>query len=366
LLPQATLRGLWRPRRGTTSDDRALYDLAAELVTTPLNRARPLWRATVVTGFARGRWAVVVVFHHVLADGIGGLAVLAHLMDGLAPSDETNAPGPSPPLWRLALDAMAERVRAIANLPRALRRLADGIAQSLPGVTLHAPRTSLNTPTGSRRRLAVARIPLYAARAVAHDHSATVNDVVLAAITGALRTVLLRRGEDVATIVVSVPVSSRASAGTELGNQVGVLPVVLPASGDEGERLTQIAGIMRDRKRGQRGASAAVLEPAFRLLAKIGALRWLLDRQRMINTFVTNLRGPAEPTTFLGAPVLDIVIVNGTTGNVSVAFGVLSYAGTLNVSVIADPAVCQEHDALAAALQEQLVSIVGASTPHRS
>ena len=187
---------------------------------------------------------------------------------------------------------------------------------------------------------------------------------MLAAVTGAIRAVLLRRGEDITTLVVSVPVSGRASAGAELGNQVGVLPVVLPAAGDAEERLTQIARITRDRKHGQRGASAAVLEPAFRLLATLGVVPWLLDRQRMINTFVTNLRGPTQPMRLLGAPVLDVVIVNGTTGNVSVAFGVLSYAGALNVSVIADPDVCHEHDAVTAALQKQLVMLTGTSGVH--
>ncbi len=347
----------------TPGDDRALYDLAADLVTTRLDRARPLWRTTVVTGLTHGRWAVIMVFHHVLADGIGGLTVLAHLADGLTPPVDARAPAPPPPLWRLALDAAGQRARTITHLPGTLRRTADGIAQSLPGITLHTPRTSLNRPTGPRRRLAVARVALDPVRAVAHEHQATVNDVVLAAVTGAIHTVLQRRGEDVTTLVVSVPVSARASAGAELGNQVGVLPVVLPAAGDAEERLTQIARITRDRKHGQRGASAAVLEPAFRLLATLGAVRWLLDRQRMINTFVTNLRGPTQPMRLLGAPVLDVVIVNGTTGNVSVAFGVLSYAGALNVSVIADPGVCHEHDALTAALQQQLSSLIARATP---
>lgn len=345
-------------------DDRALYDLAADLVTTRLDRARPLWRAAVVTGLTRGRWAVVVVFHHVLADGIGGLAVLARLADGLAPPAERPAPVPPPRVWRLALDAAAERLRAIAGLPRTLRRIAEGIRQTLPGVTLHAPATSLNQPTGPRRRLAVARVPLAPVRAVAHQHAATVNDVVLTAVTGAIHMVLLRRGEEITPIVVSVPVSGRASGGAELGNQVGVLPVVLPAAGEPHERLTRTARIMRDHKRGERGASASVLEPAFRLLARLGVVGWLLDRQRMINTFVTNLRGPAQPMTLLGAPVLDVVIVNGTTGNVSVAFGVLSYAGALNVSVVADPDVCHDHDELTAAVQEQLAMLTDTSSVH--
>ena len=63
-------------------DKQALMDVAAETVTRPLPPGRPLWSATLVTGLAGGRNALVVVFHHVLADGIGGLAVLGCLVDG--------------------------------------------------------------------------------------------------------------------------------------------------------------------------------------------------------------------------------------------------------------------------------------------
>jgi diacylglycerol O-acyltransferase / wax synthase len=339
-------------------DDRALYDLAAHLVTTRLDDIRPLWAATLISGVAGGQWSLVVVFHHVLADGIGGLVILAHLVDGTATSAVPRTPRGAPGRWDLSVDAAAARLSALVHLPRALRLFGAGIAQILPGVTVRAARTALNRPTGPRRRLTVARASLDAVRTVAHAHGATVNDVVLAAVPAALRAVQLRHGEDLTRVVVSVPVSARSPNSTALGNQVGAVPVALPATGSAVVRLEETARIMRARKRGSGGASAAVLAPAFRLLVTLGLLRWFVDHQRMINTFVTNLRGPVEPLMFLGARVLDIVVVNGTTGNVSVAFGVLSYAGTVNVTIVADPDVYPDQDALTGVLQHELDAIV--------
>ena len=78
-------------------DHAAFLAVAVDAVTRPLSRARPLWRAVVVTGMADGRVGVVLVLHHVLADGIGGLAVLARLVDGSeAPSDPAVRARPAP------------------------------------------------------------------------------------------------------------------------------------------------------------------------------------------------------------------------------------------------------------------------------
>ena len=181
--------------------------------------------------------------------------------------------------------------------------------------------------------------------------------MLLAAIAGALRALLASRGEQLDPVTASVPVSARqAATAGQLGNQVGVMPVALPASGDLAGRVTRIAAITRERKTAARGTSAALLGPAFRLLAPTGLLRWFFDRQRLIHTFVTNLRGPAEPLTFAGAPVRAVIPIPSTTGNVTVTFGVLSYAGTLRITVLSDPSRVPDVDVLAAALRRELGS----------
>ena len=176
--------------------------------------------------------------------------------------------------------------------------------------------------------------------------------------TGALRAVLAERGENVDRLVVSMPVSARRQASVgQLGNQVGVIPVEVPTVGDPLQRLDAVAAITRSAKTVTPGASASVIGPAFRALAAIGVFGWFIAHQRLINTFVSNLRGPQQQLRFLGATVVDMMPVSMITGNVTVAFTALSYAGTLVVTIVADPELCPETTALREALDREFAEL---------
>lgn len=177
----------------------------------------------------------------------------------------------------------------------------------------------------------------------------------MTAITGALAQFLHQRQEDVDHFVVSIPVSGReAATAARLGNELGVMPVTVPATGPPGARMEAVAAITPARKQTHRAASAAVLIPAFRFLAATGTLNWFTRHQRMVTTFVTNLRGPDSPVAFVDASVEEIIPVNSTSGNVRVAFGVFSYAGTLTVTVVADADLACDLPRLVALLQTEL------------
>jgi diacylglycerol O-acyltransferase / wax synthase len=196
---------------------------------------------------------------------------------------------------------------------------------------------------------------LAAVRDLGHTHGGTVNDVILAAVTGALRALLASRGEQLEQVTVSVPVSARRRATSgQLGNQVGVMPVALPAAGTLAGRITAIAVITRQRKTAAKGTSVALLGPLFRLLARAGLLRRFVNRQRLVHTFATNLRGPAQPLTFGGAPLRAIIPIANTAGNVPVTFAALSYAGTVWLTVLSDPDQAPDVDTLTAALRQDL------------
>jgi diacylglycerol O-acyltransferase / wax synthase len=355
-------------------DDQALLDLAAAQLGEPLPRSRPLWSATFVTGLADGGTGLLVIMDHVLADGIAGLAVLGALTDQAAEAAGARTdriPAPAPRARELAADAWRGRLRRAARAEpgtprqaRGLRRIREGIAE-LGGARppRRRPATSLNRPVGPLRRLDVVAVDLAAIRGLGHAHGGTVNDVVLAAVAGALRTLLAARGEQLGEVTITVPVAARRAAATggELGNQIGIMPVTVPATGDLGARITRTAAITRERKADARGASAALFVPAFLLLARTGLLRWFADHQRAVHTFVTNLRGPEDPLTFDGAMVRAIILIPSTTGNVTVTFAASSYAGTLCITILSDPARVPDAPALAAALRHELSApLIGA------
>ena len=347
-------------------DERALLDLAAAQLAEPMPRSRPLWSATFVTGLADGGTGLLVIMDHVLADGIAGLAVLGTLVDQAAQTAQPQAdrfPAPTPRGRELAAEAWRARLRrarqAGAGGPRqtrGLRRIREGMAElGSARPPRRRPATSLNRPVGPRRRLDVVAVDLPAIRDLGHAHGGTVNDVVLAAVAGALRTLLAARGEQLGEVTITVPVAARrAATGGELGNQIGIMPVTVPAAGDFGARVTRTAELTRQRKSGARGASAALFVPAFLLLARTGLLRWFTNHQRIVQTFVTNLRGPDHPLTFGGATVRAIIPIPTTTGNVTVTFAASSYAGTLRITILSDPARMPDAPALATALRRQL------------
>jgi diacylglycerol O-acyltransferase len=357
------------------ADERALLDLAAAQLGEPLPRSRPLWSATFVTGLAGGGIGLLVIMDHVLADGVAGLAVLGALVDQVAETAQARAdrfPAPAPRARELAADAWRGRLRragragpGVPRQARGLRRIREGMAE-LGGTRppRRRPATSLNRPVGPRRRLDVVAADLAGLRDLGHAHGGTVNDVVLAAAAGALRTLLAARGEQLGEVTITVPVAARrAATGGELGNQIGIMTVTVPATGDFGTRVTRTAEITRERKSRARGASAALFVPAFLLLARIGLLRWFARHQRVVQTFVTNLHGPEYPLTFGGAAVRAIIPIPSTTGNVTVTFAATSYAGTLRITILSDPSRMPDAAALAAALRHELSAPLIAPLP---
>ena len=346
--------------RGET-DDELLLQVANRLVCTPLDHDRPLWAALWVTGLTQDRAALVLVMHHVLTDGVGGIAVLAALADGPVRAGSDTFPQPPPTRSALAGSAWRGRAAGLARAPQRLRLALRGLAELGLGsrpLTL-AARTSLNRPTGPDRRLTTVDVPLVDVVTSAHRRDCTVNDLVLTAVTGALSAFLRHRGEHPTELVVSVPVSSRRSASADrLGNQTGVVPLSIPTIPDRDARLRRIADMTRNSKAHPRGSSAAPLGVVFRGLARLGIFQLFIDHQRLIHTFVTNVRGPDRTLRFAGHEILTLIPVAVTPGNVSICFDVLSYRGRLLVTVVVDPGLVPEGDVLTRLLSEELGNLL--------
>ena len=330
-------------------DENALLALAAAEASALLPRNRPLWRAVHVTGLRNGGGALILVLHHAVADGLGSLAVLGQLVDAPTrrpPTESGTGDEPSHPGSSAPQDPDDVSVREL--LPSRHRR---------------RPVRALNTPIGAHRRLAVTTVPLGPLITAAHRASATVNDLVLVSVGDALRAVLEAEGQDLGSVVVSVPVSQRPATATgELGNRVGVMPVRVPCTGPLARRLVDVAATTRRRRpaahRGDRlGVSLVTTGPVFSLLSRLGLFQWFIAHQRLVNTFVTNLHGPAQQLTLLGAPIIAMTPFSPIAGNVTVAFTAFSYAGTLSVTVVADADRWPDATPIATALGRALAAL---------
>jgi hypothetical protein len=251
----------------------------------------------------------------------------------------------------------------VGRLARRIRVTASGLRDL--GVGARPPRlvarTSLNRPTGPTRRIGVVDRPLDLVLSAAHRLGATVNDLVLVAVAGALVDVLEGRGEGADEIVVSVPYSARPSTtARDLGNASGVVPFRVPGTGaDARARLERVHAQSLAQRNRPRAASAAPLGLVFRFLARVGLFRWFIERQRLVTTFVTNVRGPAQSVRLGGCEVSRIIPVAVTPGNTTATFDVLSYAGRLGVTVVADPVTAPDAPHLVARVGARLDELLG-------
>jgi hypothetical protein len=155
---------------------------------------------------------------------------------------------------------------------------------------------------------------------------------------------------------MTVPVSGRPT-GREpaLGNMVSPMLISAPATGTVPDRLRQVAAQVRAHKAAATGPPPiAVLGWLFRPLAALGGYRWYMNHQHRFHTLVSHVRGPTEPVTLGGSAITSAIPVGtGPGGNIPVYFEVLSYAGVLTVTAIADPGHFTSLSALTDALRTE-------------
>jgi WS/DGAT/MGAT family acyltransferase len=188
-------------------DEAALLSVCAELNSGRLDRSRPLWEMWMLDGLAEGRAAILIRLHHVVADGIAAMAMMAALFDPgprpdrLVPAAPEWAPRPVPGARELAGDDLRRQCQAAAGVVARLRH-PEAVASRLRLLARQAsrlaregraPRVSLNVPVGEHRRIRLLRADLERARTAAHAHGGTVNDIMLDAVAGGARALLAAR-----------------------------------------------------------------------------------------------------------------------------------------------------------------------------
>ncbi len=367
-------------RRGLPSpgNESALQALAGDLASIPLDRAKPLWDMYLIDGPQPGS-AVIVRMHHCIADGIALAQVMLSLTD---PADGATAHGPAAavepatrdgiiggPLGSLyrTTDALVRAGIGTLVHPRRVLDLGDGLvadARAAAKLLLTPPdaRSALEHDAGAARSVAWSRpLSLPAVKEIAKAHGATINDVMLAAVSGALRGYLKAIGEEPHPITTMVPVNLRPVdrlAGEELGNRFGLVFLTLPVDlASRRERLHELKDRMDAIKNSAEGpVSYAMLEAAGSTSPEIERL--IIDFFTAKATAVmTNVPGPRQAVSLAGSPMRTVLVWAPTAGSVGMSVSIFSYDSRITVGLLTHTAQVPRPGEIVARLHREVAAL---------
>jgi WS/DGAT/MGAT family acyltransferase len=340
-----------------------LADLAARILSTPLDRSRPLWEVWVVEGLEDGCFALVAKVHHAIADGMTGASLLASMFS-VSPDAPPLSPLPAadteedevPSEFDLVRDAVVSRLGKGRNLADLVRRTRGALGEFYArrqsgehraGATLlDSPRTSWNAPITAQRSAAFARVAQTDIKAIRKLHGATSNDVVLALCAGLLRRFLEARGElPLAPLVAACPIAVRGRGGRTGGNQISALFTSLATNlEDPVERLSVIRAVTRAAKEehsllgGDMVSSwAELMSPSvFSTAARLYTKYRISERHRpLYNVSISNVPGPRVPLYFVGSRLLAAYPLGPVVEGVGLNITVMSYADQVDFGFLA-------------------------------
>jgi WS/DGAT/MGAT family acyltransferase len=367
--------------------DHALRALAARLISGPLDLDHPLWHTWLVTGLQGDRFALVNTNHHAMIDGISGTDIMSVLLttspvaraSGTVPLPWSPATEPTPA--QLARDALVELgsspVRAVQGLVRALRlqaiaeSAAEVVGMARLGEQLTHLEFGLNGPLGPRRDWRWVRADLDAVKAVKNHHGGTVNDVVLAAVAGGFRALLLSRGKvvDGRTLRTMVPVSTRHNdeRGT-LGNRVSAVFADLPVGlEDPLDRLHAVTAQLQALKSSGTALGVDALLGAADLLPgslfALGVKAWAHSPQRIFSTVTTNVPGPQAPLYLLGRRMTDMYPYVPLGADLRITIAIASYAGQLAWGVTGDHDSVPDLRVLSDGIEQSIAELISITPP---
>jgi diacylglycerol O-acyltransferase / wax synthase len=368
-----------RPPGGHRELDAAIGEIAS----TALDRSKPLWEFHFVEGMADNRFAIVGKVHHALADGVASANLMARALefpDAAWPEKDNYRRDPVPSDGQLIRAAMRDHAVQLRQLPGLLRDTVKGVrrvrrqSSSAPGLArnFRPPATFLNHVVTPGRTFASTTLPLADVKGTGKHLGVTINDMVLAISTGALRSLLLKYdGHADAPLLCGVPMSIDTSPERISGNALGTVVVSLPvqvADPLEWVRLVRVGATIGKENarllgselvsRWSNYAPPTLTEWGFRRIATSDS------PNRLINVPVSNVPGPRQFGRIAGAPLTEIYSVGPLTFGVGVNITVWSYVDQLNISVLADDATFDDpHEVTEAMIDAFALIRQAAGTP---
>jgi WS/DGAT/MGAT family acyltransferase len=369
-----------------------LFNLASRVFSQQLDRSKALWELWVVEGLDDGRFGLISKTHHALIDGIAGVDIATVLFDvepvprevehSGRPWTPARQPGTVDQFVAGARDAVRSGLRVATRAVDAVThpdRTLNGAVEAVEGLgevvwagLNPAPPTPLNVEIGPHRRIVGVPMRLADFRTIKSAFGSTVNDVVLAVVTGALRDWLRSRGVRTEGLELRalVPVSIRAEdeRGT-LGNRIaamrGSLPVYIE---DPVARLQAVKEAMDGLKESKQAVGAEVLAGVQNfapptVLAQASRLNF---STRLFNVIVTNVPGPQFPLYAYGREMQELYPVAFLPQNHALAIAIMSYNGAMNFGLLGDLDALPDIEIVADGIRrrtEQLLELARTEAP---
>jgi diacylglycerol O-acyltransferase len=380
------LRHTALPRPG---DAAQLRQLVGRVMAQPLDRRRPLWEMWLFEGAGADRWGLICKLHHCMVDGIAAgdlLAVLLSSEPRTVPSvcDDWQ-PGPEASSASVLAHTLGEyasgasqhvrTARALLGAPAHTARRAATLTGSL--ISLRGPAgaptvRSLNGPLRAERQWVQARARLADVKTIRRALGGTVNDVLLAAVSGGFRALLKQRGEPLPHELIMrtlVPVSVRTPDARGIpDNRVSALIAELPIGlKDPVERLHAITIQLDALKRSRHASVASTLTSLSELappsLLALGARALARAPQHHLHTVTTNIPGPQQPLYLCGRRMLEIFPYVPLALGVRIGVAICSYDGTLGFGVTGDGQHATDIPTLAGGIEHELAQLLDRATP---
>ena len=377
------------PRPGTLDQ---LRELAGRIMSRRLDPDRPLWEVYFVEGLEGGRVAVLSKSHQILVDGISTVDLGQVLLDvDPGPRHLVHdgwAAGHEPTPTSLAVGAIAESVSDPRVAITTLRSNAEAVGRTLSGVAgkvgaiagglsrrRTAPETPFNIEPSAQRRLVCVRTSLKDYRKVRRIHGGTVNDVILATLSGAIRAWLMTRAESVGAsrrlrALVPMSVIDEELEPTSLGSQVVGHLVDLPiGEGSPVVRLHQVSYALRAHSETGRAVAAdriaGVAGFAPTTFHSLGSRVAFKEARGNVNLVITNVPGPQFPMYLAGAEMVETYPVPPLFPGFSLSVGVTSYDGAVYYGISADRDALPDIEVLAQCVREALDELVDSASDTR-
>lgn len=359
----------------------ALKVVVNDLASTPLDLSRPLWQFHLVENYGEG-CVLFCRLHHSIADGIALMHVLLSLCD-----DTADAPWPAPHVGkkrppqglmstvlrpaRLAGSSMREAANSSVELLRnptraaGMAQTAAGLATSLARVTLLLPdsRTLFKGELSVARRTAWSQpLPLDQVKAVGRATGATVNDVILASVAGALRRYMQGRGQSVDGIdvraMVPVDIRSAEEALEKLGNHFGLVVLALPVGvADPLGRLHELKRRMDQLKH------TPEAHALYGIVSTIGMTPIQIERlvvrffTSKTSAVMTNVVGPRHRLYLAGNPIRQVNFWVPQTSGIGLGISIFSYVGEVVVGVMTNAKLVPDPESIVDAFQAEFAAL---------